>query len=50
MNIISFFSKILEKFTSGRLNSIVHKYNMLTDAQNGFKLGTSTKTSSHCFI
>jgi hypothetical protein len=31
------FSKILEKILFNRLSSIVQKYNILTDAQYGFR-------------
>jgi hypothetical protein len=50
MNIIAFFSKILEKRTFNRLNSFVQKYNILTDAQHGFRGSRSTETASHFFI
>ena len=46
MNIIGFFSKILEKLTFNRLYSFVWKYNIFTDAQNRFRWGRSTESAS----
>jgi hypothetical protein len=39
----------LGKLKFNRLNSIVQKYNILTDAQNGFRGGRSTETASQAF-
>ena len=33
-----------------RLNSYVEKYNILTDAQHGFREGKSIETACQCFI
>ena len=50
MNNIGFFSpKILEELKFNRLNSFVQKYNILTDAQNGFRGGRSMETASQAF-
>ena len=40
---------MLEKLKFNRLNSFVQKCNILTDAQNGFRGGRSTKTASQAF-
>jgi hypothetical protein len=42
ISILCFFSEILEKRTFNRLNSFIEKYNILTDAQHGFREGRST--------
>ena len=42
-----FFLNIGEMFN--RVNSFVQKYNILSDAQNGFKGVRSTETVSHSF-
>ena len=50
--LVFFFSKILEKLTFNRLYSFVRKYNIFTDAQNGFRWGRSTESASRmksCF-
>ena len=49
MNNIGFFPKILEKLKFNRLNSFVQKCNILTVAQNGFRLCRSTETASQSF-
>jgi hypothetical protein len=49
MNYIGSFSKVLEKLKFNRLNSFVQKYNILTDAQNGFRGGRSIETASQAF-
>jgi len=50
IRILSVFSKILGKLTFNRFNSFVQKYNILTDAQNGFRGDRSTETASQSFI
>jgi len=47
--ILSVFSKILEKLTLNRLYSFIHQYNILTDAQNVFRWGRSTETTTQSF-
>jgi len=37
ISILSVFSKIFEKLLFNRLNSVVEKYNILTDVQHGFR-------------
>ena len=39
----------MEKLKFKRLISFVQKYNILTDAQNGFREGRSTETASQTF-
>ena len=43
-----FFLNIGESFNG--LNCFVQKYNILSDAQNGFRGGSSMETSSQSFI
>ena len=39
------FSKIIEKLFFKRLNSVIDKYNLLTDSQYGFRPKRSTSTA-----
>jgi hypothetical protein len=50
MNIVGFFFKIVEEPTFNKLNSFVQKYNILADAQNGFRCSRSMGTSSQYFM
>jgi hypothetical protein len=49
-NILSAFSKILEKLMYNRLMPFLIQNNILTEAQNGFGKNKSTVTGSQSFI
>jgi len=48
MNVIGVFKNIREIFD--KLNPFVHKYDILTHSQNGFRGGRSMETASQSFI
>jgi len=49
ISILSIFSEVLEKLMFNKLYSFVEKYNILTDAQHGFRGGRSTETACQSF-
>ena len=50
ISVLSVFSKILEKIIHHRLLSFLKKFNILADAQNGFRNNKSNETACHTFI
>jgi len=50
ISIISVFSKLLERAMYNRLISFFHKYNIFTEAQNGFRKGKCIETATQALI
>jgi len=49
ISILTVFSKVLEKLMFKKLNSFVEKYNILADAQHGFRGGRSMEKACQSF-
>jgi hypothetical protein len=50
ISIISVFAKLLERAMYNRLISFFHKYNIFTEAQNGFRKGKCIETATQALI